>query len=102
MSFTRYRWLLVGLLAMAGSAGWRWAGPAWAQEARVRTVLEAADRSFQEKSYAAALRGYRQALAAGVDLGLRREEAEYRLAVSLGKAEQWDEAVKEGEAFAAR
>src|SRR5690349_9677694 len=102
MNLSRSRWALLALLAMAGSAGWRWAGPASAQEARARAALEAADRSFQQKSYAAALRGYRQALAAGAELGPRRAEAEYRLAVSLGKAEQWDDAVKEGEAFAAR
>jgi uncharacterized protein YfaS (alpha-2-macroglobulin family)/TolA-binding protein len=88
------------LLALAGAAGWRWAGPAVAQEARA--VLDAADRSFREKSYAAALRGYRQALASGANLGTRRVEAEYRVAVSLGKSEQWDEALREGEAFAAR
>src|SRR5713226_8130403 len=64
--------------------------------------LDAADRHFDQKSYAAALDGYRAALASGVNLGERRTQAEYRYAVSLGKAERWDGALKEAEAFAKR
>ena len=61
------------------------------QTAPAATPLEAADRQFDAKSYAAALEGYHRVLASGVELGDRRPEVEYRYAVSLGKAERWDE-----------
>ena len=66
------------------------------------TQIEAADRQFDAKSYAAALEGYRRVLASGAELGDRRPEVEYRYAVSLGKAERWDEAIGEAEAFVKR
>jgi alpha-2-macroglobulin len=64
--------------------------------------LDAADRHFQQKSYSEALEAYRTVLKSGTELGDRRPEAEYRYAVSLGKAERWDEALAEAEAFARR
>ncbi len=60
--------------------------PASAQE----DVVKQADAAWNEKSYARALELYRAALVAGAVRD--REEIEYRIAVSLGKTEKWDEA----------
>src|SRR5687767_13436040 len=75
--------------------------PAFADPAAVAR-LDAADRHFHQKSYSEALEAYRAVLKGGAELGDRRPEAEYRYAVSLGKAEHWDEALQEAEAFARR
>ncbi|HEY0076529.1 MAG TPA: MG2 domain-containing protein, partial [Abditibacteriaceae bacterium] len=54
-------------------------------------ALKDADAAWNEKSYARALELYRKALNAG---NVRdREEIEYRIAVSLGKTQKWDEAI---------
>jgi uncharacterized protein YfaS (alpha-2-macroglobulin family) len=64
--------------------------------------LDAANRHFQQKSFSEALEAYSAVLKSGAELGDRRPEAEFRYAVSLGKAERWDEALQEAEAFARR
>ncbi|MBV9469317.1 MAG: hypothetical protein JOZ57_08730, partial [Abitibacteriaceae bacterium] len=68
--------------------------PAHAQQ----DVVQQADAAWNEKSYARALELYRKALANN-GVGARREDVEYRVAVSLGKTEQWDAAITAGEAL---
>ena len=61
--------------------------------------LAAADRLFKEKSYAGALKIYERVLKAGGVPAARRDEVEYRIAVSLGKSQQWDRAMERSLAF---
>lgn len=77
--------LIVGLLQLR---------PAHAQGG----VLREADAAWNEKSYVRVLELYRKALASN-SAGARREDVEYRVAVSLGKTEQWDAAIAAGNAF---
>jgi alpha-2-macroglobulin len=80
------RWILAVLFfALCGALFL--ARPARAQE----DVLKQADAAWNEKSYARALELYRKALAQGQVRD--REEVEYRIAVSLGKTQKWDEAL---------
>jgi len=71
-------------------AGVRLAAPA--------LTLREADRAWQERSYANALEGYQGALAAGKG-GSRKYELEYRVAVSLGRTQRWDEASEAAQQF---
>ena len=77
--------LVVLLLALLGALFC--AIPARAQE----DVVKQADAAWNEKSYARALELYKKALAGGAVRD--REEIEYRIAVSLGKTQKWDEAI---------
>src|SRR5437868_1902657 len=61
--------------------------------------LPAADRLFKEKSYAGALAIYERLLKAGSVPAGRRDEVEYRIAVSLGKSQKWDGAMERSLAF---
>jgi tetratricopeptide (TPR) repeat protein len=74
-------------------------GPAAAQGNRKMTVLQQADAAWNEKSYARALDLYRKALQGKV---ADRDEVEFRIAVSLGKTEQWDAAIAAGETLLAK
>ena len=67
--------------------------PARAQE----DVLKQADAAWNEKSYARALELYKKVLAGGAVRD--REEIEYRIAVSLGKTQKWDEAIETANAL---
>jgi hypothetical protein len=62
------------------------------------TTLAEADQFYAERSYAKALLGYQQALAAGL-AGERGTELEYRVAICLGRSQQWDEAFAHIQAF---
>src|SRR5688572_7404049 len=70
--------------------------PARAQE----DVVKQADAAWNEKSYARALELYRKALAAGAVRD--RDEVEFRIAVSLGKTQKWDEAIEASNALLAK
>ncbi|MFB3882851.1 MAG: MG2 domain-containing protein [Armatimonadota bacterium] len=61
-------------------------------------TLREADQAWQERSYAKALEGYQDALAAGKG-GPRKDELEYRVAVSLGRTQRWDDALAAAQAF---
>ncbi|UCH34354.1 MAG: hypothetical protein JSV65_17790 [Armatimonadota bacterium] len=61
-------------------------------------TLEEADRFYAERSYAKALDGYQQALAADV-AGDRKTQIEYRVAVCLGRSERWDDALEHTRTF---
>src|SRR5437870_4442994 len=61
--------------------------------------LAAADRLFKEKSYAGALAIYERLLKAGSVPAARRDEVEYRIAVSLGKSQKWYRAIERSLAF---
>src|SRR5262249_20973379 len=67
--------------------------PGAARPARQQTLAEA-DRHYDEKSYGAALEGYRSLEKAGAVPSLRRDEIGYRITVCLGKTKKWDEALK--------
>jgi alpha-2-macroglobulin len=60
------------------------------------STLEQADRLYEEKSYAGALEAYERLLKAGQVPAKRRDEVQYRIAVSLGKSEKWDRALEYG------
>lgn len=60
-------------------------------------VLKQADAAWNEKSYARALELYRKAIAQNQIR--EREEMDYRIAVSLGKTQKWDEAIEAGKAL---
>ncbi len=61
-------------------------------------LLKQADAAWEEKSYARALELYRKVLESK---DVRdRDEVEFRIAVSLGSTQKWDEAVAAGEALA--
>src|SRR5437016_6100623 len=55
--------------------------------------LADADRLYNEKSYAGALKEYERRLQAGEVPGGRRDEVQYRIVVALGKTKQWDRAL---------
>ncbi|HEX8235004.1 MAG TPA: MG2 domain-containing protein [Abditibacteriaceae bacterium] len=74
--------------------------PANAQGTKKMSVLQQADAAWNEKSYARALEMYRKALQGGRLAD--RDEVEFRIAVSLGKTEQWDAAIAAGEALLAK
>lgn len=59
-----------------------------------------ADAAWREKSYARALELYRQIDGPGKTID--RDDIDYRIAVSLGETQKWDEAVAFGNNFAAR
>ncbi len=80
------------MLMCAATMLWR-VSPAQAQN----DVLQQADTAWNEKSYARALEGYQKVLAAGAVRD--RDEVEFRIAVALGKTEQWDKAIAAGEAL---
>src|SRR5262245_33478953 len=61
--------------------------------AQTSPSLAQADRSFLQKSYAAALKGYERAGKAGQVPTTRKDEVAYRIAVCLGKSQQWDRAL---------
>jgi uncharacterized protein YfaS (alpha-2-macroglobulin family)/tetratricopeptide (TPR) repeat protein len=69
-----------------------------AQNAKVPTLAEA-DKLYVEKSYAGALAAYEVLLKAGAVPAPRKDEVQYRVAVSLGKAQQWDRALEAGLEF---
>jgi tetratricopeptide (TPR) repeat protein len=73
--------------------------PVSAQGTKRMTVLQQADAAWNEKSYARALELYRKALQGKV---ADRDEVEFRIAVSLGKTEQWDAAIAAGETLLAK
>ncbi len=91
-------WLKISILLVA--LGLMMSGDARAQGANVSDIKQA-DAAWNEKSYARALELYRKVLASGAPVR-EREEIEYRVAVSLGKTEQWDEAIAAGEALVAK
>src|SRR5689334_12160828 len=70
--------------------------PALAQD----DAMQQAEAAWNEKSYARALDLYRKALQAGRVAD--RDEVEYRIAVSLGKTEQWDAALAAGQDLLAK
>ena len=61
--------------------------------------LAAADKLYEEKSYAAALKAYDQLFVANQVPEPRRDEVAYRRIVSMGKAKLWDQALAEGLEF---
>ncbi|HLK61513.1 MAG TPA: alpha-2-macroglobulin family protein, partial [Chthonomonadaceae bacterium] len=63
------------------------------------STLSDADKHFAQKSYAAALKEYQAAQKAGQVPDARKDEVAYRIAVSLGKSEQWDRALEASLAF---
>src|ERR1051325_2281145 len=69
------------------------------QAAPLHPSLQQADLKYRQKSYALALKGYEQALKNGSVPAERRDEVAYRIAVSLGKTEQWDRALEQSLAF---
>src|SRR5437867_10384681 len=71
---------------------------AFAAQERASTLADA-DRLYEEKSYAAALKSYEHELQAGAVPAGRRDEVQYRIAVSLGKAKQWDRALEQSLEF---
>ncbi|HEX8552097.1 MAG TPA: MG2 domain-containing protein [Abditibacteriaceae bacterium] len=60
------------------------------------SIQQQADAAWNERSYARALELYRQVQ------GGNRDETDYRIAVSLGETQKWDEAIAFGQSFAAR
>ena len=64
--------------------------------------LAGADAAYGRKSYAAALRGYREAVRSKSLPAGRRPQVEYRIARCLGLTGQWDAAIAEGQRFTAR
>lgn len=86
--------ITIGTLVALMVSGLFWhAMPAAAQQ----NVLQQADAAWNEKSYARALELYNKALAGNAVGAGRREDIEFRVAVSLGKTEQWDKAIAAGE-----
>jgi uncharacterized protein YfaS (alpha-2-macroglobulin family)/TolA-binding protein len=72
---------------------------------RVPTGNAEADRAWNEGSYAIALKLYQEVLARQTLVAVDEQihnEIEYRVAVSLGKTEQWDKAIAAGEALIAK
>ena len=63
--------------------------------------LREADRFYAQKSYAKALVGYQDALAKGA-VGDRKTEIAYRVAISLGRARKWDQALAATRRFVAQ
>src|SRR6516165_6692972 len=84
---------LIALALLPGIALCALAGHAPPQD------LPAADRLFKEKSYAGALAIYERLLKAGSVPAARRDEVEYRIAVSFGKSQKWDAAMERSLAF---
>ena len=64
---------------------------AWAEAAG--SVLANADLHYRQKSYAAALKGYRAAQKARQVPEKRTNEILYRITEALGKTRQWDAAL---------
>jgi len=60
--------------------------------------LAEADKLFADRSYAKALEGYQHVLKTGA-APHRQVEVEYRVAVCLGRAQRWDEALQASRAF---
>ncbi|HLJ54821.1 MAG TPA: MG2 domain-containing protein [Chthonomonadaceae bacterium] len=90
----RFRSVVLALLFGLGGLA---AGPNRA--AAAGSALIAADKHYAQHSYRAALGEYRAALSGGGIPAARRTEVEYRIAVSLGRTRQWDEALAAGLAF---
>lgn len=87
------RWLLLATLLCALAAQ-----ALYAQGPKVATLAEA-DRLYLEKSYASALEAYGRLLQAGAVPAERKDEVRYRIAVSLGKSEKWDQALAQSLEF---
>lgn len=88
------RWLKLSVMLVAVlGLYWMWR-PALAQQEAARE----ADKAWDEKSYLRALELYRK----GVQNGTipNNEQTQYRIAMSLGKTEQWDAAIATGEELA--
>ena len=83
--------MAAGLAALAVSG-------ARAAQAGPQTLAEA-DKQFARKSYKNALKGYEAAQKAGQVPADRLDLVAYRIAVSLGKTEQWDRALNAGLEF---
>ena len=69
--------------------------PSFAQTSAPTDIRKQADAAWNEKSYARALELYRKVLESKTVND--RDEIEFRVAVSLGKTEKWDDAVDAGE-----
>jgi hypothetical protein len=90
----RRRMVCVLLLCLLGAA----VAVAAVGTARDAGSLEEANRFYQQGTYEEALPGYEQALTAGT-AGDRKTEAEYRVLVSLGRMQRWDDAFARTQAF---
>ena len=86
--------LLILCLAAAGSAV-----VARSVHQRTANPLVEGDRLYREKSFAGALKSYEAAAKAGRVPRARRQEIRYRIAVCLGRTEQWDRALAESLVF---
>src|SRR5579872_1191244 len=81
----RSRWALLILAVVVGAVS---------LAARSQKVtLADADRLFAEKSYSDALKSYEALQAAGAVPAGRTDDVAYRIAVSMGKSQQWDQAL---------
>ena len=99
------RWhALLGLtLALAGLAAYAQSGTKEVPKPiPTPQSLAEADKLYAEKSYAGALLGYQSELKAGRVPAARRDDVEYRVVVSQGKTEKWDQAVAGGLEFIKR
>ena len=88
---SRARWaalFIVGATALAAFAG-----------RALKTDLADADRLYAEKSYADALKAYELLLRDRAVPEARKDEVAFRVAVSLGKTQQWDRALAQSVDF---
>ena len=64
-----------------------------------QAVLQDADKLFHDKSYAGALKSYEALLKDNTLPADRKDDVQYRICVSLGKTQQWDQALEHSVAF---
>ena len=93
----RWRLVVVWVLLGIGLVG----GYCAVRALAAPSVLEEADRFYEQRSYAEALPRYQRAVQEGL-AGGREAEIEYRIAMSLARCQRWDDAIAAAREFVKR